>query len=1092
MPCAFPFHDLSNRPQALLRLSRLTWPDTQPEASAKVVVDVKHKLVRPVAGCFGSLVFVTQAVDGSRLRVSRQHPTSMLRALCIAAVASVGGSVSHEQAVDDLHAYRDQLATRYSWGALQPPVDAGGLVDEAIAGLPDGDVSLEALQETLRRIQVHFADYGAWVALPDEPCDLGACSCSGVSLAALRGQVRTVPAGADGYTYMLAVCDEIPHAWLPSGCNQTDVSSPTAVRFNAHNPTDCTVLGSVGACAPDQCGMSSVKTEAGLTVTYAYTDHQCRHTFELDMTAGGHEVAPAQVQPMPRSCGYRAEWAADGLAALGEESLFAPFLVYETSPGVFVALRPDRSDWIDTGHPVITRIDGVAVALWVAAAKALAGQQRRAVRMLTDVWRLRSLRELQGAVSVPDASQVTLSLASLDGRSHATQSYAGVPSRPSYGDGLEAWPRKELPESAVRNQTFGAQILPGTNTGYLRLPTMEQLPDPLSGQSSLSRWVRTLLQAMAADNTQHPQGVFSTDSLVIDVRGSFGNGNRDIVQALIPFFMTNVDRKHCQLIGSASVALKSRQLPPTWDRAEYLEAPSNADPSFAMAAVLEFDKSFTPTGVDGGNLTEVLHEFERMEYMAVPSPSFDITPAMSVNAWYHYANPVIILQDEDSQGAVEVLLGAFKALSNIAPNVKLMGKTSGGMVSSMLNTSAGSISGDLDDHYTLPNSKIRVKLAATVGFAPDGVPYAGHGIVPNIEFETDPSSLLKGRPDTMLAAAVRELSLMTPGNRGAQSCNRGAAPNAEDQAGQICLKAYNGAFHSTLQGVCYRTNCSPQCQSRITDMLRTCANDTYEEMVQYYTAEKVVRGFNTRAVQALKILGPPNCDYSLLSTTTRCHPECSLDNLVNSTGQRWADLRECLHVDMHAPNAHSKQPAVAWDPETCATTTCEDRFNELVADCRACDTGAPSLAPQRPTLLSVIGVAVDKLVHCRESVASCDSVLSTAKGICCAGADCGYDGFPTVCSFSGSGRHGMESLCQEAVREAALLECPITFLNASRLQGLYMVSCLLLPSAVDFALPVSFSIPFLTCRLTFDRCNSPLTVWRSVHYRRTAAATLPR
>ena len=958
-------------------------------------------------------------------------------ATAVSQLISSADAVSREQAAADLHTYGGLLADRYAWGALQPTVDAGSLIDEAVAGLPGGDVSVEALQEALRRVQAHFTDYGAWVALPDEPCDLGTCSCSGVSLAALRGQVRTVPPGADGYTYLLAVCDEIPRAGLPSGCNQT-TASPTAVRFNAHNPADCTVLGSVGACAAGQCGMASVKTEDGLTVSYAYTDHQCRHSLELDITAGGHEAVPAQVQP-GRGCGYRAQWAADGLAALGEESLFAPFLVYETAAGVFVALRPDRSDWVDADHPVLKTIDSVPVAEWVAAAKALAGQQRRAVRMLTDVWRLRSLRELQGAVTVPDASKVTLGLASLEGvAAPQPVSLAGVPSRPSYGDGLDAWPRKELPESAFSNRTFGAQILPGTNTGYIRLPTMEQLPDPTAGQSSLSLWVRTLLQAMAADNTGHPQGVFATESLVIDVRGSFGNGNRDIVQALVPFFMTNVDRKHCQLIGSASVALKSRQLPPTWDRVEYLEAPKRSDPSFAMAAILEFDKSFAPTGVDGGNVTDVLHEkFNTMEYMAVPSQSFDITPSMSVNAWYHYANPVIVLQDEDSQGAVEVLLGAFKALSKIAPNVKLMGKTSGGVVSSMLNTSTSSISGDLDDSYTLPNSKIRVKLAATVGFAPDGSPYAGHGIVPNIEFDSDPMSLLKGRPDSMLAAAVTELSHMKAGNRGAQSCNRGSPPNAEDQAGQVCLKSYNGAFHSTLQGVCYRTSCTSQCQTRITDMLHTCSNDTYEEMVQYYTATKVVRGFNTRAVQALTILGPQNCDYSLLATNTRCHPECSLANVANGTDQRWVDLRECFHVDMHdVPNGkggHSKQPLAVWDPETCATPACEDKFKAFVSDCRACDTG-----PAELELSYFMDGAVEKLVTCRESVGSCDSVISTVTDVCCSGVDCAADGFPTICSFAGSGRHGAESLCQEAVREAAQT-CPITFLNVSRRQGLYMV-----------------------------------------------------
>ena len=55
---------------------------------------------------------------------------------------------------------------------------------------------------------------------------------------------------------------------------------------------------------------------------------------------------------------------------------------------------------------------------------------------------------------------------------------------------------------------------------------------------------------MHADDTATPKGVFATDGLVIDVRGSFGGGSRKIVQALVPFFLTNVDRRNCPLIGT--------------------------------------------------------------------------------------------------------------------------------------------------------------------------------------------------------------------------------------------------------------------------------------------------------------------------------------------------------------------------------------------------------------------------------------------------------------------------------------------------------------------------------------------------------------
>jgi hypothetical protein len=954
-------------------------------------------------------------------------------AFCLVGIAC---GLPHDQAADDLRRYGDLLASSYAWAALQRSVDVDELVAEAVSGLPAGDVDLEVLHEAIWRIQAQFMDSGAQVALPREACDPVACVCSGVSLASLRGHVYQAQ-GIDGYAYAFTICGEIPHAAVPLACR---VDGAAAVRWNTLTSGHCSVLGSTGVSD----GMSSSKTDAGLTMSYSFNSShccddplsRCDSSFEIEITAG--EVsATAPIQS--RGCYYHTRMTAN-VSALDEEALFAPFLVYETSPDVFVALRPDRSNWIDVEHPVLRAIDGVPITEWVSAAEALTGQRRRAVRLLNDVWRLRKLRELREAVHVTRTSEVTLELGTLDGVAAVRSvSLAGVPFRPSFGDQLEAWPRKVMPH----NDTIGAQILPGTNVGYLRIPTMEDLPDSSVPHPTRSLGLRTVLQAMGADETGNPPGVFATDALVIDVRGNFGGGSREIVQALVPFFMSNVDRRNCPLIGSASAALKSRGLNAEWGRSGYLEAGvSGPHLSDTEAAIARFNQSFAPTGVDSENVSQVLqHKFSAVEYMPIPSRLFLQAEGsrMNGNDWYHYANPVIVLQDEDSQGAVEIFLAAMKSLSKIAPNVRLMGQKSGGAVASagMFNVTTGESFSE-SEHYTLPNSKISVRLAATAAFMPMGndATYSGHGVTPNIEFKIIPSpnSLLVDQPDEMLNAALSELTTMSPGSRSAISCDRGKFPSYEDQTGQVCYRAYGAAFDSTAQGYCRRKSCTSSCQESYTHMLRSCANDTYEEIVQYYYSQyPVVRGFNTRAVPALSIMGPSNCDYSMLSDSTRCNPSCSVRNVANGTDQRWVDLRKCLGVETRKGSSGGEPLHVpVWNPDSCASAGCEEQFHALMSDCRACDADIQ--------FAFFLNVAVKNLVDCREQVANCDSVVEIVRDACCAGVDCASDGYPTICSYGIAGRHSYGSLCQEAVKEAAEEKCPLSFLNNSRLQGLYMVS----------------------------------------------------
>eukprot|EP01043_Picozoa_sp_COSAG02_P020556 COSAG02_NODE_1018_length_15181_cov_18.026389_5_plen_996_part_00 len=988
------------------------------------------------------------------------HGSQMVLLCLLGGTACLGMAMPRGQAADDLRRYGDLLKHEYAWGALDQSVDVSALVDEAVAGLPE-NVDLDELHETIWRIQANFKDADARVSLPEEACNLDACTCSGVSLAALKGQVHTARGSSGGrlYEYAFAICGEVPLSAIPSSCGWTLPPHATVVqwdispRWGSNNaPKDCKVVVSSASGGHAGGAMSSTKTDAGLTISY--TSEQpglCTHSFVVEITPALATQQPHLTPVQSHGCYYHTHWAAANVSGLGHEPLFAPFLVYETSPGVFVALRPDRTGWIDADHPVLQKIDGVAIAVWVGAAEALVGQRRRAVRLLNDVWRLRQLRELQSApLHVVDANKVSLELATLHGvAAPEPVVMPGVPARPSYGDGLDAWPRKEMPRSdgVLGNSTIGAQILPGTNVGYLRIPTVQDVPetDLVLANPSESLGLRAVLQAMHADETWSPPGVFATDGLVIDVRGSFGDGSRKIVQALIPYFMSNVDRRNCPLIGSASAALKSRDLPPQWGASGYLETLSaevrGTPGSDTAAAIRRFNDSFTPTGPDSEDVSRALRDqFDELEYMPIPSVDFVQTEAAQVNVhdWYHYANPVIVLQDEDSQGAVEILLAAFKALAAIVPNIKLMGQTSGGGVTTtgMFNITTGQPFSSSEE-YTLPNSKIRVRLAATAAFMPTsgGATYSGHGVTPDIKFDTDPSSLLIGQPDAMLSAALEELSHMTAASRGTTSCPRGAFPTYVDQTSQMCFRAYGQAFDSTAQGDCWRQSgqniCTEVCQDSITHMLRTCANDTYEAIVEYYSKYTMIRGFNARAVLALQIMGPTNCDYSLLSADTRCNPTCSMENLANGTDQRWVDLRKCF--DQNAPHhsGSTKTPVPVWNQDTCASDECEQRFRDFASDCRACNTEIE--------FASFLSLAAKNLVLCREAATSCDSVIGSVRDACCAGVDCASDGYPTICSYSSGLRHFGGSLCQEAVQEAEEV-CPLHLLNDTRLQGLYVVS----------------------------------------------------
>jgi hypothetical protein len=109
-----------------------------------------------------------------------------------------------------------------------------------------------------------------------------------------------------------------------------------------------------------------------------------------------------------------------------------------------------------------------------------------------------------------------------------------------------------------------------------------------------------------------------------------------------------------------------------------------------------------------------------------------------------------------------------------------------------------------------------------------------------------------------------------------------------------------------------------------------------------------IRSFNTRAVEALQLLGPADCDYSL--PTSNCDPECNLDNIIgppirptgdwtgssilscrnttcrfdtpwivgkNDSGGFWQGLRSCITYNGVEANKHRQfqDPWAIWEAE---------------------------------------------------------------------------------------------------------------------------------------------------------------------------------
>lgn len=304
---------------------------------------------------------------------------------------------------------------------------------------------------------------------------------------------------------------------------------------------------------------------------------------------------------------------------------FLPCLVEDLGER-FYAVKPDRSGFLDKGHPCLTALDGLPLERWLAASGALqAGGHAAAQRR----WAVRGLRDLTGLraeLGLPVDARVRLTLSSEDGKKTRELVLDASRQRPLYGQRIEGTHR----------------ILAG-KVGYLRLASME------GDEAFLAK----LDEAMASFQ--------KTKGLVIDVRGN-GGGSRDALVRLAPYFLPR--DQPCLVANVAAYRLapgEARDAAEGYlaDRFLFPRGSARHDEAarYAIDAMMPgFRPEWTPPE----------REFSAWHYLVLHGAA---NPAA-----YVYVQPVVVLLDVDCFSATDIFLAAFAEL----PSVTLLGQTSGG------------------------------------------------------------------------------------------------------------------------------------------------------------------------------------------------------------------------------------------------------------------------------------------------------------------------------------------------------------------------------------------------------------------------------
>lgn len=339
------------------------------------------------------------------------------------------------------------------------------------------------------------------------------------------------------------------------------------------------------------------------------------------------EQLPVQITPTDLALRLEVFMATfgDGHAAVESPTptrptAYPPFVTADSAHGV-VALRPDRSGFVNPERPVLIAIDGRPIDEWLAALsrRIPAGSPQfvrdRAVR------RLVLLALVRPELGIAETPTVSCTLAASDAGDDArTIELAMVADAPESLD----WPD-------------GSSRVLESGIGYVRMAAMEE------------ELVPQVRQSMAQFR--------DTPGLIVDVRGN-GGGSRDILIALAGY-----------LIGPGEkpwVANAARYILSDAFEADHLEQRfmSPADhPGWSARqreAIAAFAPGFTP------EWEPAEREFSAWHYIVLDRTGHEDE--------YHYDKRVVVLSDGGCFSATDIFLGAMAG----RPRITLMGGASGG------------------------------------------------------------------------------------------------------------------------------------------------------------------------------------------------------------------------------------------------------------------------------------------------------------------------------------------------------------------------------------------------------------------------------
>ena len=371
---------------------------------------------------------------------------------------------------------------------------------------------------------------------------------------------------------------------------------------------------------------------------------------------------------------------------------FLPFLI-EQSNGRLLAVKPDRSGFIDKDFPFLRKMDGLDINIWLKQASEYVADGSPQFVRHNSIRNLRHVEVLRIELGLSKSPSLNIELESADGTLTKQIQLPLNDERPEYG----FLPPLEKEIESITDIHPESRILEG-NIGYLRIAFMLQEP----------AFLEEIIESMA--------NLAKTDALIIDVRGNPG-GSRAPLRTLFPFFMAKDESPAVLNIAAYRLGHRKNILDARWLYPENWKGWSVEE----KAAIAKTAKTFQPQW----QLPQ--EDFSKWHY-------FVISPSQS-RQYYHYDRPVIILMNGRNFSASDIFLGAFKGRTGIT----LVGTPSGGGSGRKQN-------------YRLRHSSIQISLSSMASFQTNGNLYDGNGIQPDIMIEPIPTDFI-GQTDSVLQTA---------------------------------------------------------------------------------------------------------------------------------------------------------------------------------------------------------------------------------------------------------------------------------------------------------------------------------------------------